>query len=107
MTVIYGIKTCDTCRTALKALPDARFVDLRQEGISEALVDAAIAQFGDKMVNKSSKTWRDLNEDERAQSPKSLISQNPTIMKRPLIQWPDNSLTLAWTPDIQRRALGQ
>ena len=25
---LYGLKTCDTCRKALKALPDAEFVHL-------------------------------------------------------------------------------
>ncbi|NCW61730.1 MAG: arsenate reductase, partial [Rhodobacteraceae bacterium] len=41
---IYGIKTCDSCRKAIKALSDARFVDLRKDGISPALLSRAYAE---------------------------------------------------------------
>ena len=30
---LYGLKTCDTCRKALKALPDAEFVDVRADAV--------------------------------------------------------------------------
>ena len=28
--LIYGLKNCDTCRKAIKALPDAQLVDVRK-----------------------------------------------------------------------------
>ena len=53
---IYGIKTCDSCRKAIKALSDARFVDLRKDGITPDLLARAYAEFGDAIVNKKSAT---------------------------------------------------
>ena len=31
--LIYGLKNCDTCRKAIKALPDAQLVDVRKDGV--------------------------------------------------------------------------
>ena len=49
--IIYGLKTCDTCRKARKALPAATFVDVREEGLPGEVLDRALALFGDKLVN--------------------------------------------------------
>ncbi|MEM6759908.1 MAG: ArsC/Spx/MgsR family protein [Pseudomonadota bacterium] len=101
---IYGIKTCDTCRKAIKALPDAQFVDIRAEGISKQVLDRARAAFGDALVNTRSTTWRGLSEAERAQEHEALLAAYPTLMKRPLIVDGD-SLHLGWSKDTQA-ALG-
>ena len=82
---IYGIKTCDTCRKARKALPDAEFVDIREDGLPGEVLAAALERFGDKVLNTSSKTYRDLPEADRKKQPVAIIGENPTAMKRPLI----------------------
>ena len=41
---IYGLKTCDTCRKALKQLPDAQMVDVRAEGVPAPVLSAAVFQ---------------------------------------------------------------
>ena len=46
--IIYGLKTCDTCRKARKALPAATFVDVREEGLPGEVLDRALALFGEK-----------------------------------------------------------
>lgn len=97
---LYGLKTCDTCRKALKSLPDAIFVDVRTEGVPEAVMTRALAQFGDKLVNTRSTTWRGLTEAERAGSPEALLHAHPTLMKRPLIE-EDGTLYLGWGPEVQ------
>lgn len=101
---IYGLKTCDTCRKAIKALPEARFVDVRAEGVPADVMSAALATFGDKLVNTRSTTWRGLSDAERQGAPLDLLSKHPTLMKRPLIDDGD-SLHLGWTKDVQA-ALG-
>lgn len=83
--ILYGLKTCDTCRKAMKALPDAAFVDVRAEGVPEDVLSAAHARFGDRLVNTRSTTWRGLTEAERAGDPLALLAAHPTLMKRPLI----------------------
>ena len=66
---LYGLKTCDTCRKALKSLPDAEFIDVRESGISEAVLTRALADFGAALVNTRSTTWRQLDAAEREKPP--------------------------------------
>ena len=100
---IYGIKTCDSCRKAIKALSDVRFVDLRKDGISPALLSRAYAEFGDAIVNKKSATWRGFDDAKRAMDPLELVTLNPTVMKRPLILDDKGTLALGWGKDVQER----
>ena len=101
---LYGLKTCDTCRKALKALPQAEYVDVRAEGLPEAVLDRALETFGDALVNTRSTTWRGLSEAERAEAPKALLQAHPTLMKRPLIE-ADGALYLGWGRDTQAALL--
>ena len=92
---IYGLKTCDTCRKALKALPEAVLVDVRLEGVPSDILAQAYEQFGDAMLNTRSTTWRNLSEADRAGAPLDLIAAHPALMKRPLIVSSDG-LHLGW-----------
>lgn len=98
MPIIYGLKNCDTCRKALKELPDAAFSDVRTEGVPTELLRRALSEFGEKLLNTRSTTWRGLNEAARAQPPLELIAEYPALMKRPLIVAGD-LLFLGWTAD--------
>lgn len=102
---LYGLKSCDTCRKALKALPAAEFVDVRDDGVPGDLMAAALVQFGDALVNTRSTTWRGLSEEERARSPAELLHDHPTLMKRPLIKDDAGTLHLGWGADT-KAALG-
>lgn len=83
--IFYGLPTCDTCRKARKALPDADFVDVRAEGVPRDVLAAAHDRFGDRLLNTRSTTWRSLPEAERTRPTLDLIIDHPTLMKRPLI----------------------
>lgn len=96
---IYGVKACDTCRAAAKAL-DAELVDIRATPLEAAQIEAFHAAFGEALVNKRSTTWRGLSEAERAMDPVALIGAHPTVMKRPVIE-KDGALTLGWTADVK------
>ncbi|MFL4471963.1 ArsC/Spx/MgsR family protein [Tateyamaria armeniaca] len=98
---IYGLKTCDTCRKAIKALPAARFVDVRADGVPEDVMERARGAFGAALLNTRSTTWRGLSEDERAKAPEVLLADHPALMKRPLIVDGD-ALYLGWTGDVQK-----
>lgn len=102
--LIYGLMNCDTCRKARKALPDARFVDLRAEGLPDGLLERGLEAFGEKMLNKRSTTWRGLNDAERERAPLVLLEAHPSLMKRPLIE-AGGKLYLGWDPEVQA-ALG-
>lgn len=102
---IYGLKTCDTCRKALAALPGARLIDLREEPMEDALRQAALARFGAALVNTRSTTWRGLSEEARQTDPARLLVAHPALMKRPLIVTDAGEMHLGWTPGV-RSALG-
>lgn len=103
-TTLYGIKTCDTCRKALAALPDATFHDLRATPLTRETLARFHATFGDALVNRSSTTWRGLDDTTRALPVIDLLAQHPTAMKRPVIDR-DGTLYLGWKADVQK-ALG-
>lgn len=102
--ILYGLKNCDTCRKALKALPDVEFADVRVTGVPADVLRAALSQFGAALVNTRSTTWRELSETERARDPLDLLADHPTLMKRPLIS-KGGELWLTWSPQT-RSALG-
>lgn len=99
--VIFGLGTCDSCRKARKALPNAEFVDVRAEGIPTEILDAALERFGNDVLNTRSTTWRSLDEVQRQGTPRDLITEHPLLMKRPLVQDGDN-LYLGWGKDVQK-----
>lgn len=98
---LYGLKTCDTCRKAAKALgPDANFIDIRDTPLSDTLRATAFDQFGLALLNTRSTTWRNLDDAARALDPMDLLRAYPALMKRPLIV-SDDQMTLGWTKEAQ------
>jgi arsenate reductase len=93
---IYGIKSCDTCRKALKWLDDQgrayHWQDVRADGLEAEQVKRWLEAVGhEALVNRRSTTWRSLNEAERdkAQDPRQaidLLLEHPTLIKRPVIE---------------------
>ncbi len=105
----FGLKSCDTCRKALKALRDAGYapevIDVRADGIADADRDTIIATFGEAALNRASTTWRGLSDAEKSSDPSALLAANPTLMKRPVIE-KDGAWTIGWKADAQATYLG-
>ncbi len=97
---IYGLKTCDTCRKAARALPEAEQVDIRAHPVPDAVLQSAMARFGAALLNTRSTTWRGLPEAERQDAPLVLLCRHPALMKRPLID-AGGTLYLGWGADVQ------
>ena len=98
--LIYGLKNCDSCRKAKKALPEAQLVDVREAGVPRAVLTQAHEQFGAALLNTRSTTWRGLDEETCKQAPLALIEAHPALMKRPLISVGDK-LFLGWNKEIE------
>lgn len=103
-TVILGLPSCDTCRKARKALPDASFRDIRTEPLSTDEIAALLERFGERLINRASTTWRGLPESERQNPPATLLAAHPALMKRPVVRQ-GGIWHLGWGPE-ERRALG-
>ena len=105
----FGLKSCDTCRKAQKALATAGYpveiIDVRADGIASDDLDRIVDTFGDAAINRASTTWRGLTDEERAHSTLELIRAHPTLMKRPVIHH-KGSYTIGWKADVQAKYLG-
>jgi arsenate reductase (glutaredoxin) len=105
---LYGLKNCDTCKKAMKALDAAgqsyTFVDIRAEADVASLAPQWLKQVGSaKLINTRSTTWRQLDEAERAKAesdPTGLLVANSTLVKRPVIERGDD-VFVGWTKDVQ------
>ncbi len=93
MLEVYTLKSCDTCRKAVKWLESnnitANILDIRSDGISSDVIATAVNSLGwEKVLNRRSTTWRgvdeNLKQDMTAEKATALIVENPTLMKRPL-----------------------
>lgn len=97
-TVVFGIKNCDTVKKARKWLEQHdvpyQFSDFRDTPPEPAQIRSWIDTLGlNTLVNKRSTTYRQL--DTSAQQSDdidtwvALIEQQPTLIKRPLLQHQD------------------
>jgi arsenate reductase (glutaredoxin) len=101
--ILYGISTCDACKKAQKALVaaghDVTFRDVRGEPLSEAEIEEFIAEFGTKIINTQSTTYRGLSDWMKASEAEAQLREHPALMKRPVIRDGDK-MTLGWDDAI-------
>lgn len=106
--ILYGIPTCDTCKKAQKALEAAghpvTFRDIRRDPLSEADISRFVSEFGDRLINKTSTTYRSFNDFLKASEAEVQLAEAPTVMKRPLIE-ADGQLYLGWGDEVQAALL--
>lgn len=106
----FGLKSCDTCRKAVKALQgaghDPQVIDVRADGLSDTDLAQIIARFGDDAINRASTTWRGLSDDAKTADAATLLAAHPTLMKRPVID-ADGQWTIGWKADVQAIHLGE
>jgi Spx/MgsR family transcriptional regulator len=106
---VYHLKTCDTCRKAIKAMTaaghDLTLIDVRADGVPSnelSLIEKAVGW--EKLLNTRSTTWRGLSDTDKADIDASkaiaLMSEHPTLIKRPVIKR-DALITVGWTKDVQ------
>ena len=106
--ILYGISTCDTCKKALKAFQAAEkpvtFRDVRAEPLSEAKIAELVGEFGDRIVNRQSTTYRSFGPFLRESEPEAQIAAQPAVMKRPVIR-DGNRFWLGWDEKVQAEVL--
>jgi Spx/MgsR family transcriptional regulator len=106
---IYGLPNCDTTRAAIKWAKvhrlDVDFFDLKNGIPGSVLEDFLQLLPFEKLLNKKSTTWRSLTPSEQEQASEKngaamLIQQYPTLLKRPVIAWPDQSVTAGYNEQL-------
>lgn len=97
--ILYGIPTCDICKKAQKALlaagHEVAFRDVRANPLSEAEWAELLVEFGDRLVNRNSTTWRGLNDWMKAAEADAQLRAHPTLMQRPVLR-DGAKMTLGW-----------
>lgn len=106
--ILYGISTCDTCKKALKAIEAAglpvTFRDIRANPLSPAEIETLVSEFGDKLINRQSTTYRSFSDFLRASDPEAQLAAQPTVMKRPVIE-DQGKWHLGWDQSVQDAVL--
>ncbi len=108
MTVtLYGLKNCDSCKKAMKALSSAdvayAFVDIRSDADLPSKVPAWLKIVGsDALLNTRSTTWRGLSDADKGlaeNDPVALLVEHPTLIKRPVVE-ANGSVHVGWTKGV-------
>ena len=110
MTILYGIPNCDTVRKARDWLTSHdityEFHDFKKQGLPVDLVDVWIKAVGfEKLLNRRGPTWRKLDEAVQASvvdaaSAVTVMKLNSSVIKRPVVQWPDGHITVGFDAGI-------
>lgn len=113
MTVIYGIKNCDTMKKAIKWLNDNQieftFHDYKKEGLNAEVIQQWVNELGwESLLNKRGTTWRKLDEELKNNMDEeqaiACALDNPSIIKRPLII-KDGQYLLGFSADTYNKFL--
>jgi len=83
---------------------DVQFRDVRAEPLSEAELAELIAEFGDRLVDRSTNDYRGLSAWLKESEAEAQISAKPKVMARPVIR-DQNSYYLGWDEAVQQALL--
>ncbi|CAM3746712.1 arsenate reductase family protein [Litorimonas haliclonae] len=106
---VYHLKSCDTCRKAIKELKASHeeldLTDVRADGVAEETLHTWIKTIGyEKVLNTRSTTWRALDDSAKSEMDDdkalALLSKHPTLIKRPVITDGD-TITVGWKDDAK------
>lgn len=102
---MFGLGHCSTCQKARRELEEngwqVVFRDVQKEPLDAAGCQRMVDEWGDKIVNRASLTWRAMSDDERAAAPVDMIAARPALIKRPAIAAGDLRLR-GWTANVKR-----
>ena len=106
---MYGIPNCQTVKLARAWLAEhageVLFHDFKKQGVPEKLLSDGLAQVGwETLVNRKGTTWRQLDEPSRAAvvdaaSATALMLAHPSVIKRPVVVWPDARITVGFNAE--------
>ncbi len=117
-TTLYGIPNCDTVKRARACLAAqgvaVQFHDFKKAGVPPDRLAAWLASAGwERLLNRQGTTWRKLDEPTQVAvtdtaSAGALMLAQASVIKRPVVEWPDGSITVGFdATDFARRVAGQ
>ncbi len=108
--IIYGIKNCNTVKSALAWLKEHdvafEFHDYKSKGITDDKLKSWSKQVGwETLINKKGTTWRQLEEAvqkkiKNEKAGQELMKEKTSIIKRPLIERDGKIIALGFDEEI-------
>jgi len=106
---MYGIPHCDTVKKARLWLQDqglaCQFHDFKKDGVPPDALARWIQAVGwEVLLNRKGTTWRKLDAALQASvtdaaSAAALMQAQASVIKRPVVQWPDGRISVGFTPE--------
>ncbi len=106
---VYGIKNCNTMKKTFDYLNERgreyEFIDYKKQKPSEELLTGFLEKTSlESLVNKKGTTYRKLTDAQKAQledqeSALPILMENSSMIKRPLIMYPDGTVSLGFVPE--------
>jgi arsenate reductase len=96
VTILYGIKNCDTMKKARSWLDSHavtyEFHDYKAAGIDRASLERWCSRVGwETLLNRAGTTFRKLPEEQKSPLDErraiALMQQQPSMIKRPVLEW--------------------
>ncbi|WP_395060136.1 arsenate reductase [Polaromonas sp.] len=110
MIIVYGISNCDTVKKARAWLTGQglahEFHDFKKLGVPHARLPAWERAVGwEKLLNRQGTTWRKLEPAiqagaTNAASALTVMQAHASVIKRPVVEWPDGQITVGFDPAI-------
>lgn len=110
MIIVYGIPNCDTVKKARTWLDDQglayQFHDYKKQGVPADKLPHWLQTLGwEKVLNRAGTTWRKLDDATKAgvtdaASAAALMQEQPSVIKRPLVEWADGRLSVGFSAEL-------
>lgn len=112
---IYGIKNCNTMKKTFDFLEnegiDYEFTDYKKSAPDAGLLVKFADKVGfEKLINKKGMTYRKLSEEEKVKlesedSALAILSEKSSMIKRPIVLFPDGEIVLGFDPEAIKEKL--
>jgi Spx/MgsR family transcriptional regulator len=106
---VYGIKNCDTMKKTFTFLQEKgiayEFIDYKKQKPTAALLTSFLEKTSlASLVNKQGTTYRKMGDSQKAdlenvKTALPILIDNSSMIKRPVIVYPDGSITLGFVQD--------
>lgn len=109
MITLYGIPNCDTVKKARTWLSAHRvehtFHDFKKQGVPQPQLDRWLQAVGwETLINRKGTAWRGLDDATKASvvdagSARAVALAWPSVIKRPVVEWGDGTVTVGFAPE--------